>query len=194
MAVLDHPIGKKSGPPYTLVGHSLGAIVALQWAIDRPQLFSQIILSGLPFLNPGSKYRQLASGAETRQIPSELLAQIGLYTFGWLTMLPSSFMRLHRSWPRHIAEDWARQSHRAYRKSIGGKTLYTEAMLEMVNALKVPTRLLYGSHDDMVQDTELSRLRTVARHNQNIVIEVNKGAHNIPLRHPEVVARAILQV
>lgn len=194
ISCLDRAIGDKYEPPYALVGHSLGAILALEWALKRPERFKKVILSGLPLVNRGSQYRQMASGAESRQIPNEMVAKLALNAFGWLSLLPPSFMRIHRTWPRHIAEDWAKQSRRAYRKSLHSNTLYSDDLLEFVGQLKVPTRLLIGKHDDMIRDAELDKLRTIARRNKNIAIEVIDGGHNIPLRHPEVVAKAVLQV
>lgn len=190
---VDRAVRNSFNPPATLVGHSLGAIVALKWAVNRPELFKRVVLSGLPLFSPQTKYGQLASGAETKYVPHERLAKIAIHAFGWLNVLPVLTMRLHKTWPRHIAEDWTTNSRHAHKKIVRNPVLSDE-VLKLLKELKIPTQIIVGKYDGMVGETGIKSLRSIARDNNNISLEVISGGHNIPLKFPEVIAQAILQV
>lgn len=187
---IEQTIGSNYDQPITMVGHSMGAVIGLRWAVKHPAKFGNVILSGLPLIDKEFQYQQIASGAEKRQIRSEKFAKLAINVFGWVTMLPGGLMRLQKTWPQHIAEDWTKYSRRAHKKIIQDPVLSDE-ILNLLKMLKTPTQILVGKYDGMVRDLGIKRLREIARDNKNITVKVIDGGHNIPLRFPEVVAKAI---
>lgn len=178
--------------PSVVVGHSMGAIIALKLAVDKPELFSKLILSALPLLRPETKYRQLASITDSRLVRRERAAKLAVHGLGLVNRLPERLMTIQKKWPKHIGEDWTKHGHQAYQQTIKSAQ-YIDAMLDLLSKLTVPTTLLVGKYDGMIGEQGVEGLNRVAACNNNLTIQLIEAKHNLPIEHPEIVAKAILQ-
>ena len=193
VACVDESITSIAKPPYRLVGHSMGAITALKWAVDKPDLFNGLVLTSLPLLRSESQYRQLATIVETKLFSRERIAKVGVHSLNWLNVIPARMLKLQKIWPTHIVEDWKKHSRKAYRK-IMQNAVFADQILALLAEVKVPTHVLIGSRDGMIGQSGIEQLQNVVKVNKKLSLEIVSSAHNLPLEHPEIVVKAILQV
>jgi len=194
VASVDEAIASTAKPPYTVVGHSMGAITALKWAVDKPELFSRLILTSMPLLRPETVWQQLASIADNERLfKRKSIAKAGVQSFAWLSILPARVVTIQKRWPKHVAEDWTKHSRTSYKKTLDN-IVFADELLELLQQVKLPVHLVIGNRDGMIDSHGVIQLTEITKKNKNFIIQIIDAAHNLPLEHPEIVARAILRV
>ncbi len=178
-------------PPYLVVGHSMGACIALKWAVDKPKPIKRLVLTSLPLLKPEIAYQQLASVANRPKLHSNpVIAKAGVRSAAWLSFFPARLMHLQKTWPKHIAEDWTKHGRQAYLKTLNNM-IFSDVLLAYLIKVKVPVHIIMGSKDGLIAPKELQRLKELVGKKKNITLEIIDSGHNVPLEHPEIVAKAI---
>jgi len=190
---IDTAITSVAMPPYVVVGHSMGAGLALQWAVAKPYLFKSLVLTSMPLLWSESRYRQLSTIVESRLFKREKIAKAGVRTLNWVSAMPLSLLKRQKKWPEHITEDLKKHSRKAYRKILKNAVLADE-MLNLAKKVNVPTHIIIGSRDGMIDEAGREKLKKISKTNKNVTLEIVDSAHNLPLEHPEIIAKAIMQV
>ncbi len=195
LACLDRTFGDYTfSEPPLLVGHSMGALIALRWAVMYPQRFSGLVLCSPVFIEAARLHQQLSTiPLEGRYLSSKLQARVVSRAMGWSGLVPSRLAgRVVRKWPRHIIEDAT--SHRAhvYRKLLRNKH-FTEHVLRDLQQADLPLRLLIGRHDPTSYHA-LEQVELVCRAKTSCRIQVLDTGHQLPLEEPEIVAKTILSV
>jgi pimeloyl-ACP methyl ester carboxylesterase len=194
VSCLAEAIKATANPPYILVGHSMGAIAALKWAVNSPELFDQLIITGPPLLYPETIYQQLASLVHKgKMVSSKRLATLGVKSFAWLGIVPSKLLAQQKTWPKHIAADWNKHTRRSYQKTLSN-AVYTAQILPLLEALKVPCVIIAAKEDATIGDAGLNSLKTLVKINPKLRLKLVNGGHNIPIQQAKVVADAILSV
>jgi pimeloyl-ACP methyl ester carboxylesterase len=180
--------------PPVLVGHSMGAVVALRWAREKPEKFSGLVLSSPTFFQKNLFHQQLASIAvEGHLLANKLLAKSITTLMGLAGLIPSPLAtRIARSWPKHVIQDATRHRYYVYKKIVKN-ALYMEDVLDDLKAVTIPTHILLGE-GDLVARHALSQVRSICRKSKQCHLHVLSGGHQIPLEHPETVAKIIASV
>jgi 3-oxoadipate enol-lactonase len=171
-------------PPVTLVGHSLGSLIAQQAVLDRPEAIDQLVLvGGISWFEPDTKkaYEDRAdlvdaegldpvvdtwlAGALAPRTQAKLPQLVGLLRDGFLRNDPASYAKACRA----IAK-----MPRIAREDIGQ-----------------PTLLIVGDHDrstPIAMSEELHREIPVSR-----VKVIPTAAHWVMLEQPDALSAAILE-
>lgn len=171
-------------PPVTLVGHSMGSLVAQQLAVNQPEAVDQLVMvGGISWFEPPTRdsYHQRAKTVEADGLDA--------IVDDWLTgaLAPRTRAKL----PQLVGllrDLYVRNDPRAY-----AEACRAVADAPKINREKIgqPTLLLVGDHDrstPIAMAEELHREIPVSR-----VQVIPTAAHWCPLEQPDQIAAAILQ-
>ena len=176
----------------TVVGHSMGGLLALTFAQHHPERVSRLVLAA-----------PLGFGPISGAFAMKALSVPGVASLAQATVLKSS-LASERDWcaahlPHASADDVRDFADYYYRTSLvpgaaepmsalsrqyftwgGFKTPLTEQGLA---AIKAPTAVIWGLADDRVQSNQGQRARAMLPHARLIYLE--HARHLLPLDHPE---------
>jgi len=167
-----------------IVGHSLGALVAVEIAKRYPLLVKSIILCSPPFYREDPVKRRLfpESDRTLRRLyarmvthPEELLALSRI--FKRLGLVNKSF---------NLTRDNSASYISALEASIINQTAFDDAV-----RLKVPTYIFHGRLDPIVI---YRNLKTVAQRNPNITLTTVLAAHEVEGLYVNAIAKTIDEI
>lgn len=179
--------------PVVLVGHSTGAVFAIELAARFPQAVSRLVLFSPPWFPSGDDAlyhvrrlgvwaRLLVDAPRISCVLCHLICQRRRF---WRHVLP----RLMRDLPREIVEDGMMHSYasvaRTFRSCIVEHRV--EAALARVREHGIHVTVIHPSADDVVARDSLRALA------QRFGLELQEvdGEHLFPLRHADVAAQQI---
>lgn len=171
-------------PPVTLIGHSLGSLVAQHFAVTNPELVDQLVLvGGISHFEPATR--------ELYAKRAELVEADGMDALvdEWLpgALSPRNAARL----PQLVGllrEVFLRNDPKGYAKACRA---LAEAPAIARDEIGQPTLLLVGDHDrstPMAMTEELHRDIPVST-----VRVISNAAHWAPLEQPDAISAAILE-
>lgn len=174
-----------------LVGHSMGALIALEWARLEPGRFRGLVLTSPTFFEQTMFHQQLASiSLEGKLLTSRLLARAITAAGGWTGLLPSRLAaRLTSMYPDHVVED-ATSHHRYVYRKILEHAVYMDEVLASITSTKLPMHIVIGKRDSAASHA-LQKLEVVCKAHAQCQLTIVPGAHQVPLDHPDAVAAAI---
>lgn len=176
--------------PLTLVGHSLGARLAVAYAGRYAEHVERLVLVSMPYFGGGEQARNYlrdrgASGwLWTHMVPFALACLLGRRLLGWAAPL------LARDVPRPVAEDLNEMTWRSSTSTMW-EVIYRHDL--SADVARVPARIpLLCLHGDADESAPLERMRELQPLHPNCEIRVFPGAdHQLPLRHPAWVREQI---
>lgn len=176
----------------TLVGFSLGSLVAVDYATRHPQQINKLVLVSLPiYLNK-------------TQFSDE---QLG----GWQAVLTSrlnaTYLKIYRQMRRqpkltkNVASAYRKALPKMAHMDMDGELWFPFAMslqntiehqntLNQLKQLHMPIEILYGKYDPMFIKTNLAYIKKAA---SKAKVEVLATGHEIPKKMPIEVVKAIKQ-
>lgn len=165
---------------FTLVGHSLGARLAIAYAARYPEQVERLVLISLPYFGDAEQAKRFFrdKGANgwiwTHLIPMALMCLFSRRLLGW------SFPYLVTSVPRVVAEDLTQMTWRSSTSTIW-EVIYGYDLAADVRRLPADTPMLC-LHGDRDESAPLDRMRELQALHPKCVIRVRSGAtHQLPL-------------
>lgn len=155
--------------PVIIVGHSMGALTAVEMAKKYPKRVSHLVLCSPPF------YQQLDSAGHARYQPEVLLRKLyaaissNPVQFAKLTTFASKYKLINEGY------DVTSENITTYVAALEGMIM-NQTALEDALKLTTPTRIFYGSFDPFVITNHLKRL---AKHNSHIEVTSVMAGHEI---------------
>lgn len=147
--------------PATVLGHSMGAQVATELALVRPDLVRSLVLLG-PVTDPAAR----SAGRQARRLLRDVRRE----------SVAANVLMLR---------DWLRCGPRWYAASLGPMVDYP--LGDRLAQVRPPVTLLRGEHDPVTPREVLARW--AAEHPEPVLAEVPGEGHVAMLRRPELVAR-----
>jgi len=171
---------RRSGPdPVTLVGHSMGSLIALETAARNPDMVAGLVL--------------IATAAEMRVHPNLLRAArerdstVAATVIKW--SLPESGYGRPKRWVLQISDDFmASAASGTMATDLTACDAYTAAV-SMAKNVRCPALLILGENDIMTRPAEAQPLAAALDDARIVVVE--KVGHMLPLEKPDEVNEAI---
>ncbi len=177
--------------PATLVGHSMGALLAARLAADHPERFKRLVLVAMPVL---------ADLAAAKQVITRSSKLLGLAYYGqsshllcalwcrWLRPLSRLMTGFYLpKLPRRVAQDTLKHTWRSYSVSMS-QIIERPTAVEDLARVKLPVALLYGDSDQLARPEQLPESLTKQ---DNMVAKSLPGGHHLPLDQPKAVSDLI---
>lgn len=190
------------GTPVILLGHSLGALVAITTAISRPTMVERLVMLTLP-----AARQELVSGwvdTLSRTVEGVFATPLLLRPLFLFVRRPQFLRKVLRSLysdPDRVDEELIAQFTGPPTERGAARTLcylvrsrtqpdFSPSTQDLVAALPVPTLLIWGDKDRVVSPTWATRLKPL---NPLITVEVvPEGGHCLFDEKPEQVNQMIL--
>jgi pimeloyl-ACP methyl ester carboxylesterase len=155
-----------------LIGHSFGGRVAIKYITSNTTDVKALILCGVPGFTPVKKVKLFAS---------LLIAKIGSLIFS----LPglSTLEEKIRSWFYYVIG--ARDFYRAegtMRDTF--KNIVREELKDMMEAIRIPTLLVWGDKDAIVPIHVATRMKNIIRNSKLLIIP--DGKHSVIMDEPTI--------
>lgn len=164
---------RKVRGPIILVGHSLGSLVAIQYAARYPRNLESLLLCSPPFYKPS----QLASGARVGKILQPDDAYHMLYRHSRhkkeLAVRLAKFLKSAKLLSKHFTVDEATMP--AIVSSLE-MSIENQTSLEDAKQLTIPVHVLHGQFDAFVLKRHLKSLQ---QHNPNAHIYTLPAGHEL---------------
>jgi len=176
-------------PTFTLVGHSMGALLALRYAAQHPERVKRLLLFGLPYfpsvevtrrdITMSKRILRLAYYGPT----AHALCQIWCQLLQPVTTYIAPLYLPHV--PADVAKDTLRHSFNSYSKSMR-HIIEEQTVLQDIETLQMPIDIVYGEVEPnrtYLADAEFfHNLQPTIR-----CMSVPGTTHQLPVTHPEVV-------
>ena len=174
----------QSFAPFTLVGHSLGALIAVAYAAEHPEKVKNIVPIGMPYFgSEAAAYRYMRGGSVqggfvyTSVALTMITCILTRRLFGWL--LPY----IIRSVPREVAEDLVKHTWRSSTSSLWDVVYRYDIRSDLE---RLPTRIrplfIHGDEDIMAP---VGAIEGLVRDHPAWRVEVRPGIDHHPfLRDP----------
>lgn len=169
--------------PATLVGHSMGCFVAIEVAAMRPDLVQELILYEPPFYTglPNKSVYKLRQALYFRVYSAILRGQ---------PLELDRFSRLQKLVSKRIGVELTNESWVPFTRSLQN-TIMSQAALDDIKILTVPTQIIYGRFDQLViNDVRGTFFDKDVSH---ITVSQVASAHVISKRAAETIAKLILE-
>ena len=177
--------------PITLVGHSMGALIALKFAVNFPSEISKLVLTGMPVYKSKEEARQDITKSKRLfkfayyGLSSHILCTTWCYA---LRPISKRIAPLYLpKQPKAVAEDSVLHTWRSYSESLHN-VIEVQSVSEGLNKLKIPTVLVYGNKDSEVVLRNTKLPKVIPDHVDVVILE---GTHNVPLEKQKEVLRLI---
>jgi|GEM_PF-1271389 len=170
-------------PRLTLVGHSIGARLAIAYAAQFPEQIERLVLVSVPYFGGPDRARRFfgAKGASgwiwTHLVPIALTCLLSRRVLGW------AFPMIIPSVPAAVAVGLTQMTWRSSTSTIW-EVMYGHDLT--ADLRRVPTRVpftcLHGARDQSAPLTGVQALRML-HPNSTLVVQAEAG-HQLPLRFP----------
>lgn len=187
-AILKALVDKKIKYPFTIVGHSMGTLIALRLAAEYPKLVTKVVLVNPVFFD--NKKEALNTFNKAYRAPSWLFYG-PLCNFACkivCTPKPSAklfYRMLYPNLPRQVTDDVPYHTYTSYSLTMK-HIIFEQNYKNDFKKVKAPTIILYGKHDKALK---IEKLQCVKQKNLKIVELA--GGHHLPIHHAKEVAKYI---
>jgi cis-3-alkyl-4-acyloxetan-2-one decarboxylase len=178
--------------PFILVGHSMGALLALKFARRYPEKVNKLTLVSMPIYKSAEEAKlHITKGIKSRELAyygwtSNILCSTWC---GFLRPISKHVAKLYiKNQPPHVAEDSVYHTWQAYSQSLEN-VIAKQTVEADLQKLRMPAVMMYGDREGPPTLDNLQQLKL----SKNVRLQVVPGSHNLPLDDPAAVAGAILQ-
>lgn len=165
-----------------LVGHSLGAIIALGFTSLYPEKIKKTILLSLPYYNsPEEAYKYVSKSSRFTfifkyNLQTKILCTVICSFFGPITRQISPLFI--RNIPRPVAQDVHRHSYQSYISTLTN-VLYNQNLPKLFKPLiNCKLILIHGTSDSIVPIKNINKLTSI--YNLSLLVKSNAD-HRFPL-------------
>jgi acyl transferase domain-containing protein/acyl-CoA synthetase (AMP-forming)/AMP-acid ligase II/pimeloyl-ACP methyl ester carboxylesterase len=196
---IDAVVEVLAGKAFTLVGHSLGSVVAAIFTSVRPQLVKNLVLieTILP-TEPKEEdtAEQLATHLDYLASPPEhpVFANVEAAAERLRQNTPALSKSLAMMLAGRITEPceggvrWRWEPLLRTRVGIGFNGIGRSRYLGLLKRIQVPITLIYGDRSDFNRNEDLTEQQSAMPNAEKVVLS---GGHNLPLEAPSGIARII---
>lgn len=166
---------------FTLVGHSMGALIAVHLADKIPRRVTDLVLISVPiYTSPRQSRQRITLDRKRRKYAYYGLTSKVLCTT-WCTLLRPISRRVAKYYiknkPLYVSEDSVLHTWHSFSSSLF-HVIEHQHFDRDIQLLNRPIVMLYGDDEDSVV---LENAATIAKFNSTVAIEILIGTHSLPL-------------
>ncbi|WP_310572037.1 alpha/beta hydrolase [Gemmatimonas sp.] len=177
--------------PVVLVGHSLGARLAVAYAARFPTQVRGLVLVSMPYFAGGDNAKRFVARRDngwiwTHMVPFALACLLGRRLLGWAAPMLAGDV------PREVAEDMNQMTWRSSTSTMW-EVIYRYDLT--ADLLRLPPSVAVTFlHGDQDESAPLSGIQDIALLRPSVAVSVRKGAdHSLPLKHRAWVREQIIE-
>jgi pimeloyl-ACP methyl ester carboxylesterase len=176
--------------PMTVVGHSMGAILALDLAKNYPKYVKNLVLISLPIYQNPTEARAAIIGSKI--VPKLMYygptARITCAVMCRFRPL-AQFLAPHflKNVPSQVAIDATKHTWYSYSRSMS-QVIERQNVLTTATGLTIPILLVYGTDDKIAS---LKNTEVLKRSSRELKIVKIEGTHQVPIEQPARIAQLI---
>ncbi len=176
--------------PVTLVGHSMGALLALSLASKYPERVNKLILISMPiYKNVTEAKREITQSKIVPRFmyygPTARIICSVMCTLRPLAQILSPLYFKHV--PKDLATDATMHTWFSYSRSMAN-IIENQDVLSDLQKVKVPVLALFGTHDAVAKSTNLEEIKLCCKH---VEVRLLNATHQLPLEKPKQTAQFI---
>lgn len=177
-----------------IVGHSMGAFLALNYAITHPGKIKKLILINPPMVTDEESLKKAIAETSSRLMVSMTFSRTwGQFVCNIHEMIPSLSYPLIRLFepqlPPAVAKAAGQHTYNSYRGSFENVLLHQNFYVLLNKVQDIPVLILASTRDEYTKDQALQRL-PLRRQLKLVIID---GNHNVLLTDPERISTEILK-
>lgn len=171
-----------------VVGHSMGALLALSLAYKHPEIVKKLILISPPFFKDKQEAGVNISRFSSfhRTLLYGPLARMACFLFCFL-LRPAT--RIGVIWafkdlPKQVAADTLLHAFHSYSKTLEN-IVENQNVFSIIGDIKIPITIVYGERDRRIISDNLEKIKIL---NPKIVVKSYKEyGHQLPLQNPNLI-------
>lgn len=177
--------------PFILVGHSMGGLLAIDFALRYPERVKKLILVNLPIYTSVAEAKTII--AKGKILPRFIfwgpIARTTCELVCYLNPRLARYLavRIADDLPKDVAEDAALHNWTSYSKTLR-HVIFEQRPLTLLKQLKIKTVLLIGEDDFLTPQAYRDQLKALPT---TIHVHYVKAGHHIPLQHPELITQLV---
>lgn len=176
--------------PVTLVGHSMGALLALSLASKNPERVNSLVLISMPiYKNVSEAKREIT---RSKIVPRIMYygptARVICSAMCMLRPLAQILAPVYLKYvPKYIATDATKHTWFSYSRSMEN-IIEKQDVLSDLQKVKVPVLVLFGTEDAVAKSANLKEIKACRR---DIEVRLLNATHQLPLDQPKQTAQFI---
>jgi cis-3-alkyl-4-acyloxetan-2-one decarboxylase len=170
---------RKTGKPFTIVGHSMGCLIAAHIAHTNPKLVDHMVLYEPPLFADSSELRSHGRRKKLYFAIFEYLLRRPRLLIRYATFLSMT--------PRKRTIRLSHHNWHSFEKSLKNTIMRQQAYRELRHTT-VKTDIIYGSFDIIATKASIDKM---LNHNKNIVFHSVKQPHNVTKRAAKYIERLL---
>lgn len=178
--------------PAVLVGHSMGALLALKLSLAEPKRVKRLVMICAPvYTDPAETKRYITKGKLTLRLAYYSWTSHALCSTWCKGLRPISkhVAKLYlRHQPAPVAEDSVYHSWKAYSESLE-HVISNQSVEKDLRKLKLTVDLVYADKDGAPTLDNLNDFKPLPA---SIKLRIIPGSHNLPLDDPQAVTEIIV--
>lgn len=165
----------KIDEPVTVVGHSMGGLIAIELAKQNPKLVKNLILIGTPLYAPDELSRVVVDHKTTGKYMTNWLFKI----YELITENPNTTLKgaknLMKVTPDNSSFKLSKNTWVPFKKSLT-KAVMEQNSLQAVSGLSIPIHFYYGLADVLVI---ITHFQTLSKQQSNVTSSSYVGGHMV---------------
>lgn len=174
----------------TLVGHSLGSLLAIEYAYRFPKEVEKLILINPPIYKTSQEAKKTIRSSSPR-VEYLLYSPLGRFYCGIHCTFHAFFSFalpfFVKKYPKAIIQDFLLHTWKSYKRTVTN-VIENQHAYEALLTINIAMLILYGDNDKLIN---VQTLEELAQKNKNITLKKLSGQHDLPLVYPKLVEREI---
>jgi pimeloyl-ACP methyl ester carboxylesterase len=187
VAAIERAVFDNIKTPVTLVGHSMGAMVALRLAAKYPDRVKSLVLVNLP-LFPDSKQAGRIVKKALRPLQRVYVSPAGIVLYGMRnnvlkTFITQSVQGTGSELPDNVVADYYKHNWQSFKRSLVN-TVFNHSTHEDLASVTTKTKFIYSEDDPFLNPAALAMIDALS-HFDRIELE---GQHRLPIAQARRIA------
>ena len=165
----------KISKPYTLVGHSMGALISVEIAKQSSKAINHLILVNAPIYNSEDLNKQSKDYKNKKQNMTNILFYIYERLIEKQNLTLKAVKNIIKVKPANLPIELDNSTWYSFKMSLD-KTIMQQNTISDIKKLRVPITFIYGSLDPVIV---VDNYNKIARENPNVKILKTTAMHNV---------------